>query len=76
MTLPVWEAPTHRSLVRKMIAARQIALTISPPEALPVRRRVVMATIYLMFNEGYYSGGSGSLQRKAVCIEAITLARA
>ena len=67
------------SRVRKIIAARQIALSIPPPEALPERRRAVLATIYLMFNEGYLSGGSGGaggVQRKDICMAAIALARA
>lgn len=64
------------SRVRKTIATRQIALTIPPPEALPARRRAVLATIYLMFNEGYLSGGTACVQRKDICMEAISLARA
>ena len=61
---------------RKIITSQQIDLSTPPPEALPARRRAVLATIYLMFNEGYHSGSNNEVQRKEICMEAIALARA
>ncbi len=60
---------------RKTITSQQIDLSTPPPEALPARRRAVLATIYLMFNEGYHSGSNSEVQRREICMEAITLAR-
>jgi RNA polymerase sigma-70 factor (ECF subfamily) len=45
------------------------------PEDLPARRASVLATLYLVFGEGYAATGGDALVRRDLCAEAIRLAR-
>jgi RNA polymerase sigma-70 factor, ECF subfamily len=44
-------------------------------EDLPARRASVLATLYLVFNEGYAATAGDALVRRELCAEAIRLAR-
>ena len=44
-------------------------------DQLPERLPSVLATVYLIFNEGYSASGSDELIRRELCAESIRLAR-
>ncbi|HEU5440292.1 MAG TPA: sigma-70 family RNA polymerase sigma factor [Ktedonobacterales bacterium] len=52
-----------------------IPYRVPPAELLPERLDGVMATLYLIFNEGYAASAGDSLIRQELCAEAIRLAR-
>ncbi|MDC6167022.1 RNA polymerase sigma factor [Paucibacter sp. XJ19-41] len=69
------------ALAQRLARARQLLATqdlaLPPPTELAARRAAVLATLYLMFNEGYQSAGQGpAVITKELCWEAIRLARA
>ncbi|MFI0487418.1 RNA polymerase sigma factor [Actinomadura sp. 9N215] len=52
-----------------------IPFRVPPPAELPGRTAAVLGVLYLLFNEGYGATGGDALQRRALCGEAIGLAR-
>ncbi len=52
-----------------------IAYVVPAPDALPERLGAVLATLYLLFNEGYAPTSGERLTRDELCEEAIRLAR-
>jgi RNA polymerase sigma-70 factor, ECF subfamily len=52
-----------------------IRFELPRPEDLPARRASVLATLYLMFTEGYAATTGDALIRRELCAEAIRLAR-
>jgi RNA polymerase sigma-70 factor (ECF subfamily) len=73
----VSEAAMAQRLVRakRKIRDAQIPYEVPPSDRLGERLESVLATIYLIFNEGYLSSGADSLVRGELCAEAIRLAR-
>ncbi len=71
------EAATAQRLVRakKKISEARIPYVVPAREDLPERLAAVLATIYLVFNEGYSASEGESLVRHDLSGEAIRLAR-
>jgi RNA polymerase sigma-70 factor (ECF subfamily) len=72
------EPAMARRLVRAKARLREIGARYRVPEVdeLPARCEVVLAVIYLIFNEGYAASAGDALVRRELCREAIRLARA
>lgn len=69
------EAAISKRLVRARQRIKELALPFAVPEAreLPERLDGVLATLYLLFNEGYKASSGGRLVREELCHEAIRL---
>jgi RNA polymerase sigma-70 factor, ECF subfamily len=69
------EATTAQKIVRakRKIADAKIPYEIPAADALPERVAVVLAVIYLVFNEGYSATANDALIRRELCTEAIRL---
>jgi RNA polymerase sigma-70 factor (ECF subfamily) len=70
----------HDAMAQRLVRARHkiakagIAYEVPGPEGWPERLESVLAVIYLIFNEGYASGGDSHI-RTELCEEAIRLDR-
>lgn len=71
------EPAMARRLVRAKARLREIGARYRVPDAaeLPERCGVVLAVVYLIFNEGYAASAGDALVRRELCGEAIRLAR-
>jgi RNA polymerase sigma-70 factor, ECF subfamily len=73
----VAEPAMAQRLVRakRKIRDAQIPYEVPGPDQFGERLSSVLATLYLVFNEGYMASGTDSLVRAELCAEAIRLAR-
>jgi RNA polymerase sigma-70 factor, ECF subfamily len=63
----------HRA--KHKLRAAGIRFEVPRPEDLPARRASVLATLYLIFNEGYSATSGDVLVRRELCAQAIRLGR-
>ncbi|MGV3604644.1 MAG: RNA polymerase sigma factor [Dyadobacter fermentans] len=65
----------NKRLLRAKEKLREVGIGIEMPEAAQVEARLepVLATIYLLFNEGYYSMSKNKALRRDLCLEAMRL---
>ncbi len=60
---------------KRKLRGAGIRFELPRPEDLPARRASVLATLYLIFSEGYAATAGEALVRRELCAEAIRLAR-
>jgi RNA polymerase sigma-70 factor (ECF subfamily) len=58
---------------REKLREEKISIDLPPAAAIDDRLATVLRTIYLLFNEGYYSLGPNHTLRKELCFEAMRL---
>ncbi len=59
---------------KKTIRDEKIEMELPPSNEINQRLDAVLTTLYLLFNEGYYSESSDMVLRKDLCLEAMRLA--
>lgn len=59
---------------RQKLQAENISLELPPDTEISERLEAVLTTVYLLFNEGYFSQGNSHAIRKELCVEAMQLA--
>lgn len=60
---------------REKLRAEQVKMEFPEETEIEQRLEAVLKTLYLLFNEGYYSAGKDITLRKDVCIEAMWLTK-
>ena len=60
---------------RKKLREEQIKIELPPASEMDLRLGAVLGTIYLLFNEGYYSLSQNKIIRKELCLEAMRLCK-
>ena len=65
----------NKRLFRAKEKLREEKISIHPPDVSEIKERLpnVLTTIYLLFNEGYYSESQNTTLRKDLCLEAMRL---
>ncbi|WCT14821.1 RNA polymerase sigma factor [Mucilaginibacter jinjuensis] len=58
---------------KEKLRAEKIKIEFPPPTEINKRINAVLTTLYLLFNEGYYSESQDSVLRKDLCLEAMRL---
>ncbi|HLX92432.1 MAG TPA: DUF6596 domain-containing protein [Puia sp.] len=58
---------------KERLRAARVAIELPPDKEIPDRLDSVLTTLYLLFNEGYYSESRDSIIREELCLEAMRL---
>lgn len=58
---------------REKLRTEKVAIEFPPESEIPKRLETVLTTLYLLFNEGYYSESQNAILREDLCLEAIRL---
>lgn len=58
---------------KEKLRANKIQMELPPPNEIEQRLAAVLSTLYLLFNEGYYSATQNASLRKDLCLEAMRL---
>jgi RNA polymerase sigma factor (sigma-70 family) len=58
---------------KQKLREENITIDIPPQNEIAVRLDAVLTTVYLLFNEGYFSSSQNNALRKDLCIEAMRL---
>jgi len=58
---------------KEKLRAEQVKLEFPPPDEIDKRLETVLTTLYLLFNEGYYSLSQNTTLRQDLCLEAMRL---
>lgn len=58
---------------KEKLRDQQVKIAFPPPAEVNTRIRAVLTTLYLLFNEGYYSTSKDTTLRKDLCLEAMRL---
>lgn len=69
------KATINKRLLRakEKLRLENIPIEMPPDEAIPQRLGNVLTTLYLLFNEGYYSESHDAVLRNDLCLEAMRL---
>ncbi|HEX3079142.1 MAG TPA: sigma-70 family RNA polymerase sigma factor [Puia sp.] len=60
---------------KEKLRAEKIGIELPPNSQMDLKLEAVLATIYLLFNEGYYSSSQNKTIRKELCFEAMRLCK-
>ena len=58
---------------REKLRTEKVQIEFPPAQEINSRLETVLTTLYLLFNEGYYSAGQDMVLRKDLCLEAMRL---
>ncbi len=58
---------------KEKLRSENVQIELPPKEEIGKRLETVLTTLYLLYNEGYYSSGSDITLRKDLCLEAMRL---
>jgi RNA polymerase sigma factor (sigma-70 family) len=58
---------------KEKLRSEHVQIELPPQEEIGKRLETVLTTLYLLYNEGYYSSGSDITLRKDLCLEAMRL---
>lgn len=59
---------------KEKLREQNVKIEFPPPSQIGTRIQAVLTTLYLLFNEGYYSSSKDTTLRKDLCLEALRLA--
>ena len=59
---------------KEKLREEKVKIEFPPPAQIDTRVQSVLTTLYLLFNEGYYSSSKDTTLRKDLCLEALRLA--
>jgi len=58
---------------KEILREEKVEIELPPPAEIHPRLEMVLKTLYLLFNEGYYSVSQDTVLRKDLCVEAMRL---
>ncbi|HEV7230173.1 MAG TPA: DUF6596 domain-containing protein [Bacteroidia bacterium] len=58
---------------KEKLRAEKVKIELPAPAQIGMRLEIIVRTLYLLFNEGYYSASQNTVLRKDLCLEAMRL---